>query len=130
MVFTNCHLQPPVSSELHSPLVKRKAKEKVKQSEKENEEVVTSNNTKSPRKQQRPIHNNNNNKPNATSPVKTQKSRDFTVDIFTSKSSEAKEGEEEKKQEVEEVEEGTKKVGGGSVTAAEKVHHCHLSLSL
>ena len=125
-------------SELHSPLVKRKAKEKVKQSEKENEEVVTSNNTsnnvtsnntKSPRKQQRPIHNNNN-KPNATSPVKTQKSRDFTVDIFTSKSSEAKEGEEEKKQEVEEVEEGTKKVGGGSVTAAEKVHHCHLSLSL
>ena len=118
-----------MSSELHSPLVKRKAKEKVKQSEKENEEVVTSNNTKSPRKQQRPIHNNNN-KPNATSPVKTQKSRDFTVDIFTSKSSEAKEGEEEKKQEVEEVEEVTKKVGGGSVTAAEKVHHCHLSLSL
>ena len=118
-------------SELHSPLVKRKAKEKVKQSEKENEEVVTSNNTKSPRKQQRPIHNN---KPNATSPVKTQKSRDFTVDIFTSKSSEAKEGEEEEKKHEEEVEEGTKKVGGSSVTAAEKVTivicHCHCNRCL
>ena len=122
-----------MSSDLHSPLVKRKAKEKVKQSEKENEEVVTSNNTKSPRKQQRPIHNNNN-KPNATSPVKTQKSRDFTVDIFTSKSSEAKEGEEEEKKHEEEVEEGTKKVGGSSVTAAEKVTivicHCHCNRCL
>ena len=122
-------------SELHSPLVKRKAKEKVKQSEKENEEVVTSNNTsnnvtsnntKSPRKQQRPIHNNNN-KPNATSPVRAQKSRDFTVDIFTPKSSEAKDGEEDKK--VEEVEEVAKKVGGG-VAAPDKVQDRHLSLSL
>ena len=90
-----------------SPLVKRKA---TKQSEKENEEGLTSNNTKSPRKQQRPIHNkNNNNKPNATSPVRAQKTRDFTVDIFTPKSSEIKADEEEKK----EVEEN-KKAGGSS----------------
>ena len=115
-----------MSSELHSPLVKRKAKEKVKQSEKENEEVLPSNNTKSPRKQQRP-NNNNNNKTNAASPVRTQKSRDFTVDIFTPKSSEAKDGEEDKK--VEEVEEVAKKVGGG-VAAPDKVHNRHLSLSL
>ena len=90
-----------------SPLVKRKA---TKQSDKENEEGLTSNNTKSPRKQQRPIHNkNNNNKPNATSPVRAQKTRDFTVDIFTPKSSEIKADEEEKK----EVEEN-KKAGGSS----------------
>jgi len=115
---------PPVSSELHSPLMKRKAK-MVKQSEKENEEVATtSNNTKSPRKQQRPVHNNNNNnnnnnsKPNAASPVRAKKSRDFTVDIFTPKSSEAKNEEEKVKKEEKEVEEA-KKVTGSS-TAAEK----------
>ena len=68
-----------------------------------------------------------NNKTNAASPVRTQKSRDFTVDIFTPKSSEAKDGEEEKK--VEEVEEVAKKVGGG-VAAPDKVHNRHLSLSL
>ena len=95
-----------MTSELASPLVKRKA---TKQSEKENEEGLTS---KSPRKQQRPIHNkNNNNKPNATSPVRAQKTRDFTVDIFTPKSSEIKADEEEKeKKEVEE----NKKAGGSS----------------
>ena len=98
-----------MTSELASPLVKRKA---TKQSEKENEEGLTSNNTKSPRKQQRPIHNkNNNNKPNATSPVRAQKTRDFTVDIFTPKSSDIKADEEEKeKKEVEE----NKKAGGSS----------------
>ena len=70
---------------MNSPVVKRKAKP-VKQSEKENEEVTGSSiNTKSPRKQPR-----QNNKTNAASPVRAQKSRDFTVDIFTSKSSEAK----------------------------------------
>ena len=104
--------------------MKRKAK-MVKQSEKENEEVATtSNNTKSPRKQQRPVHNNNNNnnnnsKPNAASPVRAKKSRDFTVDIFTPKSSEAKNEEEKVKKEEKEVEEA-KKVTGSS-TAAEKV---------
>ena len=73
---------------MNSPVVKRKAKP-VKQSEKENEEVTGSTiNTKSPRKQ--PRQSQNNNKTNAASPVRAQKSRDFTVDIFTSKSSEAK----------------------------------------
>ena len=72
---------------MNSPVVKRKAKP-VKQSEKENEEVTGSSiNTKSPRKQPRQSQNN---KTNAASPVRAQKSRDFTVDIFTPKSSEAK----------------------------------------
>ena len=120
--------QSSVSSELHSPLIKRKAK-MVKQSEKENEEVPTTNttnNTKSPRKQQRPVHNNNknnnnnnNSKPKEASPVRAQKNRDFTVDIFTPKSSEAKNEKVEEKKEEKEVEE-TKKVAG-SITAADKV---------
>ena len=72
---------------MNSPVVKRKAKP-VKQSEKENEEVTgSSTNTKSPRKQPRQSQNN---KTNAASPVRAQKSRDFTVDIFTPKMSEAK----------------------------------------
>ena len=85
---------------MNSPVVKRKAKP-LKQSEKENEEVTGSTiNTKSPRKQPRQSQNN---KTNAASPVRAQKSRDFTVDIFTSKSSEAKQ-----EVELKEVEEAKK----------------------